>query len=120
MAGFAFEGIRIDQPHSVLVGLLAGGTIAFLFSSLAIRAGGPRGSAGRRGSAQPVPRQSEHHGLLGQTRLRARGRHLYEDNRSASCSTPGLLAVLSPIIAGFLLKEEALGRVLAGAIVTTA
>jgi K(+)-stimulated pyrophosphate-energized sodium pump len=32
--------------------------------------------------------------------------------------TPGLLAVLSPIIAGFLLKEEALGAFLAGAIVT--
>jgi K(+)-stimulated pyrophosphate-energized sodium pump len=32
--------------------------------------------------------------------------------------TPGLLAVLSPIIAGFLLKEEALGGFLAGAIVT--
>ena len=37
--GFAFEGIRIDRPD-VLVGLLAGGTIAFLFSSLAIRAVG--------------------------------------------------------------------------------
>jgi K(+)-stimulated pyrophosphate-energized sodium pump len=32
--------------------------------------------------------------------------------------TPGLLAVLSPIIAGFLLKAEALGAFLAGAILT--
>jgi K(+)-stimulated pyrophosphate-energized sodium pump len=32
--------------------------------------------------------------------------------------TPGLLAVLSPIIAGFFLKAEALGAFLAGAIVT--
>jgi K(+)-stimulated pyrophosphate-energized sodium pump len=33
-------------------------------------------------------------------------------------TTPGLLAVLSPIIAGFLLKAEALGAFLAGAILT--
>ena len=32
--------------------------------------------------------------------------------------TPGLLAVLSPIIAGFFLKAEALGAFLAGAILT--
>src|SRR5205823_8434228 len=32
--------------------------------------------------------------------------------------TPGLLAVLSPVIVGFFLKEEALGAFLAGAILT--
>ena len=32
--------------------------------------------------------------------------------------TPGLLAVLSPVIAGFFLKEEALGAFLVGAILT--
>src|SRR5213076_2997047 len=32
--------------------------------------------------------------------------------------TPGLLAVLSPIIVGFFLKAEALGAFLAGAILT--
>src|SRR5213594_4329825 len=38
-AGFDFQGIRIDHPD-VLVGLLLGGAVAFLFSSLAIRAVG--------------------------------------------------------------------------------
>ena len=56
----------------MLVGLLAGGTIAFLFSSLAIRAVG-------RAAAQVVVECAtssatirDMHGLLGQTRLRAR------------------------------------------------
>src|SRR4029453_18388035 len=39
VAGFDFQGIRVDQPD-VLVGLLVGGCVAFLFSSLAIRAVG--------------------------------------------------------------------------------
>src|SRR5207237_5300343 len=38
-AGFHFLGIRVDHPE-VLVGLLIGGSVAFLFSSLAIRAVG--------------------------------------------------------------------------------
>src|SRR5205809_1314100 len=37
-AGFTFQGIRVDQPD-VLVGLLLGGCVAFLFSSLAILTG---------------------------------------------------------------------------------
>src|SRR4029453_15701821 len=36
-AGFHFVGIRIDVPD-VLVGLLIGGAVPFLFSSLAVRA----------------------------------------------------------------------------------
>src|SRR5207244_11473749 len=38
-AGYTFLGVRVDQPD-VLVGLLLGGCVAFLFSSLAIRAVG--------------------------------------------------------------------------------
>src|SRR5213594_550559 len=38
-AGYPFFGIRVDHPD-VLVGLLLGGAVAFLFSSLAIRAVG--------------------------------------------------------------------------------
>ncbi len=39
LEGFKFSGVRIDIPE-VLVGLLVGGSVAFLFSSLAIRAVG--------------------------------------------------------------------------------
>src|SRR5256886_9043542 len=38
-AGFVFRGVRVDQPD-VLVGLLIGGAVCFLFSALAIRAVG--------------------------------------------------------------------------------
>ncbi|HZA60961.1 MAG TPA: sodium-translocating pyrophosphatase, partial [Actinomycetota bacterium] len=38
-AGFNFVGIRVDEPQ-VLVGLLIGGSVSFLFAALAIRAVG--------------------------------------------------------------------------------
>ena len=115
-AGFNFLGIRVDHPD-VLVGLLLGGSIAFLFSSLAIRAVG-------RAAAQVVVEVRnqfrDHPGIM-----------TYEEKPDYSrvvdiCTktslrelmTPGLLAVLSPVIAGFLLKGEALGAFLAGAILT--
>ncbi len=115
-AGFAFEGIRIDQPD-VLVGLLAGGTIAFLFSSLAIRAVG-------RAAAQVVvevrKQFRENPGIMDYSVKPdyARVVDICTKTSLRELLTPGLLAVLSPVIAGFLLKEEALGGFLAGAIVT--
>jgi K(+)-stimulated pyrophosphate-energized sodium pump len=115
-AGFAFEGIRIDRPD-VLVGLLAGGTIAFLFSSLAIRAVG-------RAAAQVVVEVRnqfrENPGIMDYSVKPdyARVVDICTKTSLRELLTPGLLAVLSPIIAGFLLKEEALGAFLAGAIVT--
>ena len=115
-AGFAFEGIRIDRPD-VLVGLLAGGTISFLFSSLAIRAVG-------RAAAQVVVEVRnqfrENPGIMDYSVKPdyARVVDICTKTSLRELLTPGLLAVLSPVIAGFLLKEEALGGFLAGAIVT--
>ncbi len=115
-SGFVFEGIRIDQPD-VLVGLLAGGTIAFLFSSLAIRAVG-------RAAAQVVvevrKQFRENPGIMDYSVKPdyARVVDICTKTSLRELLTPGLLAVLSPIIAGFLLKEEALGGFLAGVIVT--
>ncbi len=115
-AGFDFQGIRIDQPD-VLVGLLAGGTIAFLFSSLAIRAVG-------RAAAQVVVEVRnqfrDNPGIMDYSVKPdyARVVDICTKTSLRELLTPGLLAVLSPIIAGFLLKEEALGGFLAGAIVT--
>ncbi|HEX7247467.1 MAG TPA: sodium/proton-translocating pyrophosphatase, partial [Actinomycetota bacterium] len=115
-AGFAFEGIRIDRPD-VLVGLLAGGTISFLFSSLAIRAVG-------RAAAQVVVEVRnqfrDNPGIMDYSVKPdyARVVDICTKTSLRELLTPGLLAVLSPIIAGFLLKEEALGGFLAGAIVT--
>jgi len=115
-AGFDFQGIRIDRPD-VLVGLLAGGTIAFLFSSLAIRAVG-------RAAAQVVVEVRnqfrDNPGIMDYSVKPdyARVVDICTKTSLRELLTPGLLAVLSPIIAGFLLREEALGAFLAGAIVT--
>jgi K(+)-stimulated pyrophosphate-energized sodium pump len=115
-AGFDFQGIRIDRPD-VLVGLLAGGTIAFLFSSLAIRAVG-------RAAAQVVVEVRnqfrDNPGIMDYSVKPdyARVVDICTKTSLRELLTPGLLAVLSPVIAGFLLKEEALGGFLAGAIVT--
>jgi K(+)-stimulated pyrophosphate-energized sodium pump len=115
-AGFQFHGVRIDRPD-VLVGLLLGGSVAFLFSSLAIRA---VGRAAQQVVVEVRNQFRDHPGIM-----------TYEEKPDYAavvdiCTrtslrelmTPGLLAVLSPIIAGFFLKAEALGAFLAGSILT--
>ncbi|MEX2275196.1 MAG: sodium-translocating pyrophosphatase [Actinomycetota bacterium] len=115
-AGFAFQGIRIDHPD-VLVGLLLGGSVAFLFSSLAIRAVG-------RAAAQVVvevrKQFREHPGIMDYTEKPEYARVVDICTRTSlrELMTPGILAVLSPVIAGFLLGAEGLGAFLAGSILT--
>ncbi|HEX9313270.1 MAG TPA: sodium-translocating pyrophosphatase [Actinomycetota bacterium] len=108
--------IRVDHPD-VLVGLLIGGSVAFLFSSLAIRA------VGRAASQVVVEVRNqfrEHPGIMAGTELPdyARVVDICTKTSLRELMTPGLLAVLSPIIVGFFLKAEALGAFLAGAILT--
>ncbi len=115
-AGFHFLGVRVSQPD-VLVGLLIGGSVAFLFSSLAIRA------VGRAASQVVVEVRKqfhEHPGIMDGTELPEYGRVVDICTKTSlrELMTPGLLAVLSPIIVGFFLKAEALGAFLAGAILT--
>ncbi len=115
-AGYHFHGIRVDHPD-VLVGLLVGGAVAFLFSSLAIRA------VGRAASQVVVEVRNqfrEHPGIMEFTEKPdyARVVDICTKTSLRELTTPGLLAVLSPIIVGFLLKAEALGAFLAGAILT--
>jgi K(+)-stimulated pyrophosphate-energized sodium pump len=114
--GFRFVGIRVDQPD-VLVGLLIGGAVAFLFSSLAIRA------VGRAASQVVVEVRKqfrEHPGIMDYTEKPdyARVVDICTKTSLRELMTPGLLAVLSPIIVGFFLKAEALGAFLAGSILT--
>jgi K(+)-stimulated pyrophosphate-energized sodium pump len=114
--GYTFPGIRVDRPN-VLVGLLIGGCVAFLFSSLAIRAVG-------RAAAQVVvevrKQFRDHPGIMDYTEKPDYGAVVDICTKTSlrELMTPGLLAVLAPLIAGFFLKDEALGAFLAGAILT--
>ena len=114
--GYEFPGIRVDRPN-VLVGLLIGGCVAFLFSSLAIRAVG-------RAAAQVVvevrKQFRDHPGIMDYSEKPDYGAVVDICTRTSlrELMTPGLLAVLAPLIAGFFLKDEALGAFLAGAILT--
>jgi K(+)-stimulated pyrophosphate-energized sodium pump len=115
-AGFNFVGIRVDRPD-VLVGLLIGGSVAFLFASLAIRAVGRAASQ----VVMEVRKQfREHPGIMAGTELPQYDEVVDICTKTSlrELMTPGLLAVLSPIIVGFFLKAEALGAFLAGAILT--
>ncbi|HEV3474492.1 MAG TPA: sodium/proton-translocating pyrophosphatase, partial [Actinomycetota bacterium] len=115
-AGFEFRGVRVDQPD-VLVGLLVGGSIAFLFSSLAIRA---VGRAASRVVVEVRNQFRDHPGIMAGTELPDYGRVVDICTRTSlrELMTPGLLAVLAPIVVGFALGAEALGAYLAGAILT--
>jgi K(+)-stimulated pyrophosphate-energized sodium pump len=115
-AGFDFQGIRVDQPQ-VLIGLLIGGAVAFMFSALAIRAVG-------RAAAQVVVEVRnqfrDHPGIMDGTEKPDYARVIDICTRTSlrELLTPGLLAVLTPVIVGFALEAEALGAYLAGAILT--
>jgi K(+)-stimulated pyrophosphate-energized sodium pump len=115
-AGFDFQGIRVDQPD-VLVGLLIGGCVAFLFSSLAIRA---VGRAAMQVVVEVRKQFRDHPGIMDYTEKPDYGAVVDICTRTSlrELMTPGLLAVLAPIAAGFFLEAEALGAFLAGAILT--
>ncbi|HEX6206970.1 MAG TPA: sodium-translocating pyrophosphatase [Actinomycetota bacterium] len=115
-AGYSFIGIRVDQPE-VLIGLLVGGAVSFLFAALAIRAVG-------RAAAQVVVEVRnqfrDHPGIMDGTEKPDYGRVVDICTRTSlrELLTPGLLAVLTPIIVGFAFEAEALGAFLAGVILT--
>jgi K(+)-stimulated pyrophosphate-energized sodium pump len=116
LEGFRFRGIRVDAPD-VLVGLLIGGSVAFLFSSIAIRA------VGRAASQVVVEVRNQfrdHPGIMEYKEQPdyARVVDICTKTSLRELMTPGLLAVLTPVIVGFFLGAEALGAFLAGAILT--
>jgi K(+)-stimulated pyrophosphate-energized sodium pump len=118
IAGVAPENvdIRIDRPE-VLVGLLIGGSVAFMFSAQAIRAVGR--AAGR--VVFEVRKQfREHPGIMDYSEKPDYAAVVDICTRDSlrELLTPGLLAVVTPIATGFLFNAEALGAYLAGAILT--
>ena len=116
VAGATVLDIRLNQPD-VLVGLLIGGCVAFLFSSLAIRA---VGRAAMQVVVEVRKQFREHPGIMDYSEKPDYGSVVDICTRTSlrELLTPGLLAVMSPVIAGFFLGAEALGAFLAGAILT--
>jgi K(+)-stimulated pyrophosphate-energized sodium pump len=108
--------LNVANPK-IFIGLLIGGSIAFLFSSLAIRAVGR--TAGT--VVQEVRRQfREHPGIMDYTERPEYGR-VIDICTAASLrelATPALLAVLTPVIVGFGINYLALGAFLAAVILT--
>jgi K(+)-stimulated pyrophosphate-energized sodium pump len=108
--------INVSHP-TVFIGLLIGGSIAFLFSSLAIRAVGR--TAGT--VVQEVRRQfREHPGIMDYTEKPEYGRviSICTTASQRELATPALLAVLTPVIIGFGINYFALGAFLAGTILS--
>ncbi|NCI50153.1 sodium-translocating pyrophosphatase [Sediminibacterium roseum] len=118
----AFVGIAgidgIDIYHAdVLAGLFVGGMIPFIFSSLAIRAVGEAAMA----MVQEVRRQF--HSIPGI--MDGTGKPEYDKCVAISTEAslkkmmvPGAIAIISPIIIGFVFGAEVLGGFLAGATVS--
>ncbi|HEX2273834.1 MAG TPA: sodium-translocating pyrophosphatase [Acidimicrobiales bacterium] len=108
--------INVADPKT-FIGLLIGGSIAFLFSALAIRAVGR--TAGT--VVLEVRRQfREHPGIMDGTERPQYGR-VIDICTAASLrelATPALLAVLTPVIIGFGINYLALGAFLAAVILT--
>jgi K(+)-stimulated pyrophosphate-energized sodium pump len=108
--------IDVAKP-TTFIGLLIGGSIAFLFSALAIRAVGR--SAGT--VVVEVRRQfREHPGIMDRTEKPEYGRVISICTAAAQreLATPALLAILSPVIVGFMINYIALGAFLTGTILT--
>jgi len=108
--------INVAEPKT-FIGMLIGGSVAFMFSALAIRAVGR--SAGT--VVQEVRRQfREHPGIMDYTEKPEYGRVIDICTTSAlrELVTPALLAVLTPVVIGFGINYLALGAFLAAVILT--
>ncbi len=112
-----FKSVQINVADpKTFIGLMIGGSVAFMFSSLAIRAVGR--TAGT--VVQEVRRQfREHPGIMDYTEKPEYGRVIDICTTSAlrELATPALIAVLTPVVVGFGLGYLALGAFLAAVIV---
>jgi K(+)-stimulated pyrophosphate-energized sodium pump len=107
--------INVADPET-FIGLLVGGSIAFMFSALAIRAVGR--TAGT--VVQDVRDQFSDGKIMAGTKQPDSGR-IVDICTAASLrelATPALLAVLAPVIIGFGMNYLALGAFLAAVILT--
>ncbi|HEV2372296.1 MAG TPA: sodium-translocating pyrophosphatase [Streptosporangiaceae bacterium] len=106
--------LSVDHPN-VLIGVLLGASVVFLFSSLLIRA---VGRAAQRVVVEVREQFRTRPGIMNFTEKPEYGRVVDICTRDSlrELATPGLLAVLTPIAIGFALGYAPLGSFLAGAI----
>ena len=112
--GLGAFSLSIDRPNA-LVGLIVGASVVFYFSGLAIQAVGR--AAGR--VVFEVREQFRNHpGIMDFTEKPEYGRvvDICTKDSLRELATPGLLAVLTPIVIGFGFGYVPLGSFLAGAI----
>ncbi len=108
--------INVADP-ATFIGLLIGGSVAFLFSSLAIRAVGRTAGV----VVQEVRRQfREKPGIMDYSEKPDYGPVIDICTKASlrELATPALLAVLTPVIVGFGINAFALGAFLAAVILT--
>ncbi len=108
--------LSLLEPH-VIAGLFIGGMLPYLFASLAMQAVGRAANQ----MIKEVRRQfREIPGLMAGKARPDYARCVDISTRAAlnQMVLPGLLAVASPLFIGFVLGKEALGGLLAGALVT--
>jgi K(+)-stimulated pyrophosphate-energized sodium pump len=118
VGGNAFEVFQVNVADpKTFIGLLIGGSIAFMFSALAIRAVGRTAGV----VVQEVRKQFRlHPGIMDYTEKPDYGA-VIDICTTASLrelATPALLAVLTPVIVGFGIGYLALGAFLAAVILT--
>jgi K(+)-stimulated pyrophosphate-energized sodium pump len=106
--------LSVDKPN-VLVGVIIGGSVVFLFASLLISA---VGRAAQRVVLEVRNQFRTHPGIMNYTEKPEYGRVVDICTRDSlrELATPGLLAVLTPIAVGFAFGYGPLGSYLAGAI----
>ena len=106
--------LSVDKPN-VLVGVIVGASVVFLFSSLLIRA---VGRAAQRVVVEVRDQFRTHPGIMDYTEKPEYGRVVDICTRDSlrELVTPGLLAVLTPIAVGFAFGYAPLGSYLVGAI----
>lgn len=108
--------INIGQPH-VMAGMFIGGMLPFLFSALTMEAVGTAANE----MIQEVRRQfQENPGIMAGTENPDYAKCV-DISTTASLKQmilPGIIAVVTPVLVGFLLGAEALGGLLGGSLVT--